>query len=183
MAKKEIKKSKKAGQKSASSLSVHAEQAVQAYLHALEQLRRKQYAEAIDGFKSILKAHPQEKEIGDRCRTYIRVCERDMDDKIVPLKRADDYYYRAVVESNRQRYDEALKLLDQALKLSPKDDRFMYVMASTRALKGDRESALSALKEAIDLNGVNRIQAQQDPDFDPLRDDDAFIDMVLLRKD
>jgi tetratricopeptide (TPR) repeat protein len=95
----------------------------------------------------------------------------------------DDYYYQGVLESNRQQYDEALKHLDRAQKMSPKDDRVIYAIASTQSLKGDREQALAALKEAIELNVVNRIQAQQDPDFDPLRDDDAFIDMVLARKD
>jgi len=183
MAKKEIKKSKKAGQKTASSLSMHAEQAVQAYVEALDQLRKRHYAEAVDGFKSILKNHPQEKEIGDRCRTYIRVCERDMGEKVMPLKRVDDYYYQGILETNRQQYDEALKHLDRAQKLDPRDDRVVYAIASTQSLRGDRELALAALKEAIDLNAFNRIQAQQDPDFDPLRDDDAFIDMVLVPKD
>jgi len=67
--------------------------------------------------------------------------------------------------------------------MDPKDDRVLYTMASTQALKGDREQALSALKEAIGMNAANRIHAQQDPDFDPLRDDDAFIDMVTPPKD
>ena len=183
MAKKEIKKSKKAGQKTAASLSVHAEQALRDYERALDHLRRKQYPEAAEGFKSILKNHPQEREIADRCRAYLRVCERDMGEKVLPLKRVDDYYYQGVLESNRQRYDEALKHLDRALKMDPKDDRVLYTMASTQALKGDREQALSALKEAIGMNAANRIHAQQDPDFDPLRDDDAFIDMVTPPKD
>jgi len=183
MAKKEIKKSKKAGQKTASSLSVHAGQALQSYEQALQKLRGKHYAEAVEGFKAILKGHPEEKEIGDRCRVYLRVCERDMAEKVLPLKRVDDYYYQGILEGNRQQYDEALKHLDRALKMDPGDDRVLYALASARALKGDREQALSTLKEAIDKNPLNRIQAQNDPDFDPLRDDDAFIDMVSRPED
>jgi tetratricopeptide (TPR) repeat protein len=183
MAKKEIKKSKKAGQKTAVALSVHAEQALQEYDRALQLLRKQDFTGAADGFKAILKNHPQEKEIGDRCRVYLRVCERDLGEKVLPLKRVEDYYYQAVLESNRQRYDEALKHLDRAIKMNPKDDRLLYVLASTQALKGDREQALAALKESIDLNATNRIHAQHDPDFDPLRDDDAFLDLVLPRKD
>ncbi len=182
MAKKEIKKSKKA-QKTAAALSVHAEQAIHEYQQALQLLRKQQYAEAAEGFKAILKSHPQEKEVGDRCRAYLRICERGPGDKVLPLKRVEDYYYQGILECNRQQYDEALKHLDRALKLNPKDDRVLYVLASTQALKGDREQALSALKEAIDLNALNRIHAQQDPDFEPLRDDDAFLDLVLPRKD
>ena len=183
MAKKEIKKSKKAGQKTAAALSVHAEQALLEYDRALLLLRKREFADAADGFKAILKSHPQEKEIADRCRVYLRVCERDLGEKVMPLKRVEDYYYQAILECNRQRYDEALKHLDRALKMNPKDDRLLYVLASTQALKGDREQALSALKESIDLNATNRIHAQNDPDFDVLRDDDAFLDLVLPRKD
>ncbi len=183
MAKKEIKKSKKAGQRAPATLSAHAEQAIQEYEQALLLLRKEQFAEATEGFKAVLKNHPQEKEVADRCRAYLRVCERGAGEKVMPLKREEDYYYQGVLECNRQRYDEALKHLDRALKLSPKDDRVLYVLASTQALKGDRDQALSALKEAIDLNAANRIHARQDPDFDPLRDDDAFLDLVQPRKD
>src|SRR2546426_829203 len=75
-------------------------------------------------------------------------------------------------------YEQALGHLDKALKMSPGDDRILYIMASTQALKGDREQALTMLQEAIQINPDNRIHAQQDPDFEPLRDDDAFIDLV-----
>ena len=183
MAKKEIKKSKKAGQKTAVALSVHAEQALQEYDRALQLLRKQEFAGAADGFKAILKNHPQEKEIADRCRVYLRVCERDLGEKVMPLKRVEDYYYQGVLECNRQRYDEALKHLDRALKMNPKDDRVLYVLAATQALKGEREQALSSLKEAIDLNATNRIHAQNDPDFETLREDDAFLDLVLPHKE
>ncbi len=182
MAKKELKKSKKAGQKTAS-LAVHAEQAIQDYERALDLFQRKRLSEAADAFKAFLRDHPHEKEIGDRCRAYLRISERETESKDLPLKRADDYYYQAVVESNRQQYDEAIKHLDQALKLEPRDDRLHYALASTQSLRGDRDQALSALKAAIELNAVNRIHARQDPDFEPLRDDDAFIDMVMIRKE
>jgi len=182
MAKKEIKKSKKAGQKAAA-LSMHAEQALQEYEQALSLLRKQQLAEAAEGFKAILKNHPQEKEIADRCRVYLRICGRDAGEKVMPLKRVEDYYYQGVLECNRQRYDEALKHLDRALKMNPKDDRVLYVLAATQALKGEREQALSSLKEAIDLNATNRIHAQNDPDFETLREDDAFLDLVLPHKE
>ena len=86
MAKKELKKSKKAGQKTAP-LSVHAEQAIQDYEKALDLFHKKQFSEAVGAFRAFLKAHPQEKEIGDRCRAYLRIAERETGDKAVPLQR------------------------------------------------------------------------------------------------
>ncbi|PYQ14363.1 MAG: hypothetical protein DMH00_01915 [Acidobacteria bacterium] len=178
MAKKEIRKSKRIASRPVSSLAAHAEQAVKDYEQALGLLHRRDYAGAAEAFEKVIKTYPEEKEMADRCRAYLRACEREQSDKVLPLKRAEDYYYQAIVESNRQRYDEALGHLDKALKMSPGDDRILYIMASTQALKGDREQALTMLQEAIQINPDNRIHAQQDPDFEPLRDDDAFIDLV-----
>jgi len=183
MAKKEIKKGKKTTTRPVSTLAAHAEQAVKDYDHALGLLRRKDYEGAADAFAKVIKAYPDEKEMADRCRIYLSVCEREQSDKVLPLKKAEDYYYQGIVESNRQKYDEALKHLDKALKMSPKDDRFLYAIAATQALKGEREQALNLLKEAIETNPENRVHAQSDPDFDLLSDDDAFIDLISPERD
>lgn len=182
MAKKEIKKGKKALSRPVSSLAAHAEQAIKDYDQALGLLRRKDYQAAADAFEKVVKTYPDEKEMADRCRIYLSVCERERSEKVLPLKKAEDYYYQGIVESNRQQYDEALKHLDKALKMSPKDDRFLYATAATQALKGEREQALSLLKEAIETNPENRIHAQSDPDFELLADDDAFIDLVSAER-
>ena len=182
MAKKEIKKGKKAASRPVSSLAAHAEQAIKDYDQALGLLRHKDYQAAADAFEKVVKTYPDEKEMADRCRIYLSVCERERSEKVLPLKKAEDYYYQGIVESNRQQYDEALKHLDKALKMSPKDDRFLYATAATQALKGEREQALSLLKEAIETNPENRIHAQSDPDFELLADDDAFIDLVSAER-
>jgi tetratricopeptide (TPR) repeat protein len=184
MAKKEIKKSsKKVASRPMSTLAAHAEQAVKEYEHALGLLHHKDYAAAADAFHQVIKNFPDEKEMADRCRAFIRACERESSDKSVSLKHSEDFYYQGILESNRQRYDEAIRHLDKALKMDPSNDRVLYVMASTQALKGEREAALRMLKEAITANPENRIHAQQDPDFEPLRDDDAFIDLVSAARE
>jgi len=182
MAKKEIKKGKKTASRPVSSLAAHAEQAIKDYDQALALLRQKDYPAAADAFERVIKTYPDEKEMADRCRIYLSVCERERSEKVLPLKKAEDYYYQGIVESNRQQYDEALKHLDKALKMNPGDDRFLYAIAATQALKGEREQALSLLKEAIETNPENRIHAQTDPDFDLLSDDDAFIDLVSAER-
>ena len=182
MAKKEMKKLRKAGPKATSSLAAHAEQATADYERALGLLQKRDYAAAAERFEAILAAYPQEREIADRCRIYLAVCRRNAVDKVPVLKRPEDYLYQGDIESNRQHYDEALKHLDRARKMSPQDDRVVYTVATTLALKGEKEQALSSLKEAIELNSRNRIYAQQDPDFDLLRDEGDFIDLVFPAK-
>jgi hypothetical protein len=52
------------------------------------------------------------------------------------------------------------------------------VLASTLALKGDRGEAVKHLREAIDLNATNRVYARNDPDFEPIRDDENFQNLI-----
>src|SRR2546426_631406 len=67
---------------------------------------------------------------------------------------------------------------EKALQANPKDEKVHYVLASTLAAKGDRREALEHLREAIELNATNRIYARNDPDFEPLRDDENFQNLI-----
>jgi hypothetical protein len=51
-------------------------------------------------------------------------------------------------------------------------------MASTRALKGERDLALKHLQEAIALNTQNRFYAMNDQDFESIRDEEPFENLV-----
>lgn len=174
MAKKEIKKSKKA----APSLASRLQQVVQEFEGAVKLLNQKKYPAAAAAFQAIISDHPQEKEILDRCRVYRTLCESRQDEKVQAPEGAEEFYYQGVLETNRQQYDRAIEHLEQAHKLEPSADRFVYVLATTLALKGERDLALTRLREAIDLNAVNRAYAQQDGDFDTLRDDESFLELV-----
>ena len=178
MAKKEIKKSKKSAQKTTTSLAAHQQQALKEYERAVGLLQQKKFSEATQRFKVFITEHPDEKEMTDRCRVYLRICERSEDDKPKVAKTADDLYYQGMLESNRQMYDRALESFKNALKTNPQDDRVVYVMATTLALKGEKAPAISHLRQAIDLNAINRAQAQLDSDFDGLREDEEFRDLV-----
>lgn len=175
MAKKEMKKSKK---KAAPSLATRLQQVVKEFEGAVNLLNQKKYPAASAAFQAIITDHPQEKEIVDRCRVYRNLCESRQKEKGQAPTGAEELFYQGVMETNRQEYDLAIQHLEQAHKLEPASDRFVYVLATTLALKGERDLALTRLREAIDLNAVNRAYAQQDGDFDTLRDDETFLELV-----
>jgi hypothetical protein len=60
------------------------------------------------------------------------------------------------------------------------DDPFTkYYIACLYALKGDAEKAINALKETFTkLRAFNTVRAKNDPDFDSLRDDPRFIELI-----
>jgi tetratricopeptide (TPR) repeat protein len=154
------------------------EKALKEFERGVGHLQRRNYTEALERFQAVLEGYPQEKELLDRAQVYMRICKEMGDRKAPQPKTTDEVFYFGVIKANDADYDEAVKLFERALQESPKDEKIHYLMASTLALKGDRREALSHLTQAIELNATNRIYARNDPDFEPLRDDETFQDLI-----
>src|SRR5262249_22783385 len=90
------------------------------------------------------------------------------------LHSAEDHYNMGIAELNRRQLDAAAQHLQQALKLAPKGDHILYAVAVVNALQGNRNDALSFLKQAIQHRPENRFLAVRDSDFETLVDDPEF---------
>ena len=154
------------------------EKALKELERGMAHLQKQNYAEALERFQSIVDSFPQEKELLDRAAVYIRICKGMIDRKPPQPKKPEDFFYFGVIKANEAEYDEAVTYLSRALETSPKDEKVHYVLASTLALKGDRQEALDHLRKAVELNATNRIYARNDPDFEPLRDDETFQNLI-----
>jgi len=141
-------------------------------------LHKQAFAEALPHFEAILTGFPNEKELADRVQSYARICRTQLEKAKPANPKPQDFYYLGVIKANEANYAEAVEYLDRALQVNPKDEKAHYVMASTRSMRGEREIAIKHLQEAITLNVTNRNYAQNDPDFEPLRGDDEFDNLV-----
>lgn len=77
-----------------------------------------------------------------------------------------------------KRYDEAITAYDNALKINPDYDTALYNKACSYSLKGDTLNALDFLKEAIALNPNLQDSAKNDSDFDNIRQDPLFQNLM-----
>lgn len=154
------------------------ERALKEMERGLQHLYKQNYEEALPHFQAIVEGFAQEKELVDRVQVYVRICRAKIDAKTPPQRKPQDYFYLGVMKANEADYDQAVEFLDRALQVDPRDEKAQYVMASTRALKGDREMAIRHLQEAIAINPTNRVYAQNDPDFELIRSDDEFENLV-----
>jgi tetratricopeptide (TPR) repeat protein len=154
------------------------EAALQEYASALELLHKGDYSAAKERFLAIHEAHREEPELAERARTYARICTQRTAGKLPPPETADDCYYRAVMLSNDGRLDEAIVLFDRALTEDPTSVRVLYARSCTWALKGDAEKAVLDLRSAIAADPTVRFQASNDPDFEKIREEPAFIDVI-----
>ncbi len=144
----------------------------------MNHLHRQNYTEALAHFQSLAEDSTHEKELIDRAQIYAKICKGMLERKPATPKKPEDLFYLGVIKANQAEYVEAAELLDRALQANPKDEKAHYVLASTLALKGDRPEALRHLKEAIDLNATNRVYAMNDPDFEPIREDEGFQNLI-----
>jgi tetratricopeptide (TPR) repeat protein len=154
------------------------EKALKEFERGIQLLQKQNYADARAHFQTVVENYTQEKELLDRARIYARICA-DLSDRREPQPRKpEDYFYFGVIKANEADYDGAVRLLEKALQANPKDEKSHYVLASTLALKGERREALEHLRQAIELNATNRIYARNDPDFEPLRDDENYQNLI-----
>ncbi len=178
MKKAAAKKGAKAQSKAPTNTWMIHEKAIKEFERGVTLLQKQGYAEALDRFQAVVTGFPQEKELIDRAQVYVRICNSMADRREPQPRKPEDFFYYGVMKANEAKYDEAVKFLERALQAAPKDEKAHYVLASTLAQKGERRQALEHLKEAIELNTTNRIHARNDPDFEQLRDDENFQNLI-----
>ena len=119
------------------------EKALKEMERGLQALHKQSWSDAATHFQAIVDGYPQEKELQDRAQMYARVARNHMAaDGGSQRGKPEDLFYLGVMKANEADYDQAVELLDRALQHDPKDERSHYVLAATRALKGERDVAL-----------------------------------------
>jgi tetratricopeptide (TPR) repeat protein len=154
------------------------EAAVRDYEAALGLMRRGDYQTALEELRRIASQNGDEPELADRARVYASICERRLAPPAAAPQTNEERYHRAVVLANRGELDEALQFLNQAIRDEPTNVAALYARASVRALQSNAEAAVADLRQAILIDASVRHQAVNDPDFEKVRDDAAFIDLI-----
>lgn len=154
------------------------EQALARYEQALEAMRADKPADAAQAFAEVEAATTDEPELRERARMYRRICDRRTASPEAEPQTVDECFYRAVMLSNAGRPDEAITLFDRALTQDPSSVKTLYARACAWALSGDAERAVSDLRSAISVEPTIRFQAANDPDFEPIREEPSFIDVI-----
>jgi len=150
------------------------EKALAAYSQAMKAFNKKDYGKAEESLKQILENFPEEKELADRIRLYVKLCENSRTEEPVSLKSFDDYYQYSVIKINLGEYDEALKLLSKAQEMDPKSAKIDYMLANTYCLMGNEEECLNSLGKSFEKDPYFKVLAQNEEDFETIRDNDGF---------
>jgi tetratricopeptide (TPR) repeat protein len=155
--------------------------AIELYEKAVKAVGKRDYDRARDHLDALIAGHGEERDLLERARSYRALCER----AILEAKRTsfrpkgfEDLLNHGVYLHNRGEYEEALKALRQAAEIHPKNEHVLYCLAATAARAGDTATAVKSLRSAVAASPANRAQARSDSDFDAIRDDEAFIEII-----
>jgi tetratricopeptide (TPR) repeat protein len=153
--------------------------AVEVFERGFRALQTRNFKEAAKTLASIIDAYPDEKELHERARVYIAICERQSDPKreLAP-RTAEERVNAATVAINRGAFADALEFLHAVAREDDENDLVHYMMAVAHAGLGDCASAIPHLHQAIELNPENRFLAAQDTDLDPIRQHGDFVALL-----
>jgi outer membrane protein assembly factor BamD (BamD/ComL family) len=144
------------------------------YEKGLEALQRHDYNGALALLQSVVSRFPEEKELHERVRLYLNICERHATPPAAAPRTIQERLYASTLAINGGKYDEAISHLRLVRDEDPDNDYALYMLAVAHAQRGEHAEAIAHLERSITLNPENRAQARHDADLDPLRDDDAF---------
>jgi tetratricopeptide (TPR) repeat protein len=154
-------------------------QALDLFERAVKALGRKDFERARDLLDSLIDGHPEERDLLERARAYRAFCERALEKRpSFRPKTFEDLLNYGVYLHNRGEFGEAIKQLQQAAEIHPRNEHVLYCLAAAAARSGDLAGALKALRTAIVVNPANRAQARSDSDFDPIREESDFATLV-----
>jgi tetratricopeptide (TPR) repeat protein len=149
-------------------------EAVALYERGLEAIQRHDYRSAIDQLESVLRLYPEEKELHERVRLYLNICQRQATPREQAPQTIEDRLFASTLAINGGKYEEAISHLRLVRDEDPDNDHALYMLAVAHAQRGEHAEAIAHLERAIALNPENRALARRDPDLEPLREDDAF---------
>lgn len=155
----------------AAGAGVESDEELKLFEQALELLHSKEWEKAAKIFEQ-LESSADQSQLIDRSRQFLEVCR----ERIGEGKVDTEPYLQAVFEKNQGNLDEALEICKKHG--NSKEERFVYLEASLRALEGSEEEALKLLTDAIRLEPKNRVHAYHDPDFQNLRGNEEFSSLL-----
>jgi len=152
---------------------------VKQYEAAVRLLYSHEYEKAKVAFERVIAAFAEDKEVVERCRIHLRLCEQKIARKPAAPRTLDEHYDWAIALMNEGKYEESIDHLNKALKSNPRCDYVIYALAITHCRTGNFDRALASLQTAIGLRPENRFLAQRDSDFDVLKQDSRFVSLVF----
>jgi tetratricopeptide (TPR) repeat protein len=144
------------------------------FSQAMKSFHKGDYSKASELLTQLNEKEDVERELADRIKTYLKICQDKLAKKSAPLKTFKDYYDLGVYKANEGDYQEAISLLKKAQELDPKEGKAPYLLATVFCKMEKIDDCLESLKKAIQADNLLAVLAQNEDDFESLKEDQEF---------
>lgn len=152
--------------------------AVEAFERSVAAMQRHKYGEASEGFTRLIAAYPSERALLDRARVYLDLCRREIQRQPAEPRTVEERLTAATAALNVGDDRKAERLAESVLAEEPRQDLALYLLAAIAARRDATDAALAYLGEAIAISPDTRAQARLDSDFESLRGDERFRQLI-----
>lgn len=146
-----------------------------AFERGFRALQQRQFDRASQALTSVLTGFPDEKEMQERARVYLSICERQIGAAGAKPRSFEERVNAATVAINRGAFGDALRLLHELETDKSDSDHVQYLLCVAFTSMGEVEKALTHLRRAVELNPENRLLSTADTDLEPLRQHAGFV--------
>ena len=162
---------------------VRSARALGIYAAGVTAVQKRKFSIAAKALNKIIDDYPEERELLERAKLYLAVCDRELKPVVSEPTSLDERIYAATVSLNAGAVKAAIEHLNAVASEKPTDANVHYMLAVAHALSGDADTSVTHLERAITLNPDNRLLARQEPDFENIRENDRFRDLTAPEED
>ena len=156
-----------------------SKRALKIYEAGVTGVQKRTFSIAAKALNEVIDEYPEEREIKERAKLYLAVCERELKPLVSEPTSLDERIYAATVSLNSGAVKNAIEHLNAVASEKPSDANVHYMLAVAHALSSDTDMSVTHLERAITLNPDNRLLARQEPDFKNIHGDDRFRNLTV----
>jgi len=160
-----------------------SKRALKIYESGVTAVQKRKFSVASKALREIIDDYPEERELQERAKLYLTVCERELHPIVAEPTSLDERVYAATVALNTGASSTAIDHLSAVATEKPTDANVQYMLSVAHAVSDNVDLAITHLERAIRLNPDNRLLARQEPDFENLHDNDRFSDLTAPEED
>ena len=160
-----------------------SKQALKIYEGGVTAVQKRKFSVAAKALKEIVNDYPEERELAERAKLYLTVCDRELHPIVAEPTTLDERLYAATVALNSGDISIAIEHLNAVASEKPTDANVHYMLAVAYAMSENTGLSVTHLERAILLNPDNRLLARQEPDFENIHEDDRFRDLTTPEED
>lgn len=149
------------------------------FTRGIDLFRQRQYKEALAVFAKIVQEYEDSEyysilEIEGRSNVYMKICEAQLRPLKIELLEDEDYLFDGIYQLNKGNPDKALERFNYLKEKNYKDPYLIYLISLVYLKKEDTEACFNYLKQAIDQDEYYKVIAYNEPDFDPLFENQRY---------